>query len=313
MKGKKRIIIIAVAVILVLAAVGAALFFFLPRNEEEEIEQPEEIKIEFPLVYKLNDIEIPALRHISQDAEEANPEEAAQQPAAPQKEEPAKDPEENPEGAEEGSEEEKPEWKQESISATYTYRNFPDLLESITQYVSELTGGKGYFAVDEELEKKKAVPAQGEEGTYCLAKKGAEEGTVLHIKITWSGTDCSVVASYMPGEIKEPKKPGQSEYYEMQKAISILQAKEFVWSLPPSVLGLEGQSMSEYRIYTADIDVLVDGYPCIRLSIFEKAEGAGTNEPVGEYCLSRSGDKLYKIDKSTHKVQKIDLPDGAVA
>ncbi len=313
MKRKKRIILVVV-MLLVLAAAGAAAFFLLPKKEQEI--EPEKIEINFPLTYQLNDIEVPALQPVQQEPEEA---EDAKEKDEKAKEEPAKEEkkqkDQNGEGEEaEAAQEEdasKPTCEQESISVTYVYHNFPDLLESITQYVSTMTGGKGYFAVDEEMQKKKATAAEGAEGTYSLARVGQKEGTVICIKIDWAQPDCNVTVSYMPGEIKEPSKDKPENYYEMTKAISILEVKEFIWSLPPSVLGLEGDSMADYQIYTTGVDVVVDGKPCIRLNIFMKDKDAGTNVLVGEYCLSRTGESLYKIQEDTNRVKKVELPQGA--
>lgn len=315
MKGKKKIIIIVVvAVVLVLAAAGTAAFFLLPKDKGDE--EAEKFKVDFPATYQLNDIVIPALQVVQQ--EPADSEEAAE---TEEKEESGEEAPKDAEEQQEGSEEEKPAeedpnrptWKQESISATYVYHNFPDLLESITQYVAKMTGGQGYFAVDENMQKKKAVAAEGNEGSCSLAKTGDEEGTIIHLDIAWMGEDCTVVASSIPGEIKEAIETYESSGNSAgKKTLSLLEAKEFIWSLSPSALGLEGDNMRAYQIYTADVDAMVDGQPCIRLSIFKKEE-TGANVSAGEYCLTRTGDKLYRIQKGSNKVTQVELPISAIA
>lgn len=315
MKGKKRIIIIAVGLLLVLAVIGTAVLFLRPSNaEDEEVEtqpQPEVVKVDFPPTYKLNGFEIPALQVAGQEEtvpEETEPE-ATTKPEAMPTQKPAEDSTEgtDPSEPEDSS---KPSWNQERITATYVYHNFPDLVESISQYVTKMTGGRGYFVVDEDMVKQKATTIDSSEGTCAMAKPADKEGTLLHIQLTWSGDECKVVASNMPGEIKEPKRPDPSEYLEMTSSVSLLQAKEFIWSLPPSLLELEGDSMMDYRIYTADVDVIVDGYPCIRLNIFKNDEGVGTNAVAGEYCLSRDGAHLYRIEPNSNRVREIEIPEG---
>lgn len=312
MKGKKKIIIIAVAVVLVLAAVGAAVFFLLPKEEAGEEEKPEEIQVDFPAVYQLNEIEIPAIQVIREEPEST--EESAESDKAEKTDEgkDKKDPENTDEEEAEPQEEDpnRPTCEQERISATYVYHNFPKLQESLTNYIREMTSRKGYFAVDENMVKKKATPAEKSEGTCSLARTGDKEGMIVLVEITWSDPECNVEVSYIPGEIKEPKRPETTSYLEMKQSITILQAKEFIWSLHPSVLGLEGDSMSDYRIYTTDVDVIVNGYPCIRLNIFSNSDQTGTNEVAGEYCLSRNGENLYRIVENSNKVQKIELPEG---
>lgn len=320
MKGKKRIIIIIVGVLLVLAVIGTAILFLRPSGTDEEAEAETEVeetqpvveRVYFPPTYKLNDVEIPALQQIWDETE--MPEETTSETTEPEETtEPATEPSEDPTGETDPSEPDdpsKPAWDQERISTTYVYHNFPDLVESISDYVTKLTGGMGYFVVDDEMVKQKATAIKDSEGTCTMAKTADKEGMIYQIQLTWAGSECRVVASFMPGEIKEPKRPDPEEYLEMTNSVSLLQAKEFIWSLPPSVLELDGDSMMDYKIYTMDVDVLVNGYPCIRLNIFKHDDGVGTNAVAGEYCLSRDGAHLYRIEKNSNRVKEIEIPEG---
>ncbi len=93
--------------------------------------------------------------------------------------------------------------------------------------------------------------------------------------------------------------------------LSVSQAVNYVMTLPPSLLGLEGASMAEYDIYPGGAVVRVDGMACTELSVYDKNDAAGTNDIKGTYLLSRgSVRRLFNLNKLTKEVTEIELPEA---
>ena len=64
------------------------------------------------------------------------------------------------------------------------------------------------------------------------------------------------------------------------------EALDYVRGLPPALLGLEGSSMEDYRIYALDGMALIDGIPCIPVGVYRTAENTDTNVVEGSFFLA---------------------------
>jgi len=86
---------------------------------------------------------------------------------------------------------------------------------------------------------------------------------------------------------------------------------DYIKSLSPGALGLEGDSMEEYEVIPQGGVVLVDGKQCTEVFVYRKDDKAGTNCFLGSFLLDRSGGQLYRLDQDSGTVTPVDLT-GAV-
>lgn len=129
---------------------------------------------------------------------------------------------------------------------------------------------------------------------------------VLTVELTWSPGQCVVVGDQAEGRVTSPPPPERPSVGG--SSMSMREAAEFISGLSPSVLGLSGESMESYRVYALDGIVMVNGEPCLRLSVYSR-DGAGQgNEFSGTYLLNRSGTRLYVLNTQTDAVEELPLP-----
>ena len=65
-------------------------------------------------------------------------------------------------------------------------------------------------------------------------------------------------------------------------------------AMSPESLGLEGESMSEYRYYATGKTITVDGIKCREIMVYSVSGSAGTNDIEGRYLLSMDGRKVFR-------------------
>ncbi len=115
-------------------------------------------------------------------------------------------------------------------------------------------------------------------------------------------------------ENRDPADDGNDIDEEGTEPLSVSQAVNYVMTLPPSLLGLDGVNMNEYDIYPGGAVVRVDGMACTEMSVYRKSDTAGTNNIVGTYLLSRGESRhMFKLDKVSKQVTEIPLPDAEPA
>ena len=181
----------------------------------------------------------------------------------------------------------------------------PGMLASV--YTTLLTAEDvGFSQVDEELTRIKepeelAVAA----GSVHLAKNAPEEGKALSIQMVWTEEICTVTADLVDGRVKSPPEPA-SPMGPM--GLSAEQMMDYMQSLNPAVLGLEGSTMEGYDLLMQDGSVLIDNIPCVRINAYRIDSEIGTNEIGGNYFLSLDGTHLYRLDVASNSVEELALP-----
>lgn len=85
----------------------------------------------------------------------------------------------------------------------------------------------------------------------------------------------------------------EPEAFSMTMSESI----DYIETLAPRSLGLEGNSMDEYEVLPKIGTVLVDGVPCTEVFVYRQDDRTGTNVFQGTYLLDRSGMALYALDQ----------------
>lgn len=90
------------------------------------------------------------------------------------------------------------------------------------------------------------------------------------------------------------------------------EAVSYLESLSPQVLGLEGESMDEYELYSGGKVVMVEDIPCVEVTIYSAQNDTGTNDIQGRYLLSRSYPRrLFLVDDATRTAMELSL-EGVV-
>lgn len=274
--SRKKLIIVAAIVLVVGAAVAVAFFILKGRGGGEE-----DNTITPPLEYRIGGVDVVALpvqgEGITVYLEKPEPQE-------PDSEDGAGEPEEAP--------------SQETADAvTYRYEGLADSKALIAAYTMLMdTKDTGFTVVDQNLVRTDAPDFEAEEGTVRIARRGAEEGKVMSILMTWTQGSCTVTTDTPEGEISDPPEP---------EAMTVSEVADYVHTLSPSTFGLAGDSMQSYNVYVIDGTVLVDGVACIRLNVYRDDGEAETNEVAGNYFLSADRRHIYRLDVETGEVMEM--------
>ena len=308
-KSKKKKLLLILLPVLVLA-VGAAVFFFVVRprlgGEKPEEPPPPPEPVELPLMYTIGETEVHALPVWGESTVYLEEQEV-----------PAAESVEKTDAGEEGSgEDAKAEdagdegaGEELAVPTAVTYRyeglSSPGTLASV--YTTLMTlDDIGFSQVDEELVRIKEPEALAvEAGSVRLAKNAPEDGKAMSIQLEWTEEICTVTADLVDGRVKNPPEP-VSPMGPM--GMSADQIMDYIGTLNPSVLGLEGATMEEYDLLMQDGPVLIDGNPCVRVNAYRIDSETGTNEIGGNYFLSLDGSHLYRLDVASNSVTELDLP-----
>ena len=308
-KSKKKKLLLILLPVLVLA-VGAAVFFFVVRprlgGEKPEEPPPPPEPVELPLMYIIGETEVHALPVWGESTVYLEEQEV---PAAESVEKTDAGEENSGEDAEAEDAGDKSAEEEPAVPTAVTYRyeglSSPGTLASV--YTTLMTlDDIGFSQVDEELVRIKEPEALAvEAGSVRLAKNAPEDGKAMSIQLEWTEELCTVTADLVDGRVKNPPEP-VSPMGPM--GMSADQIMDYMGTLNPSVLGLEGATMEEYDLLMQDGSVLIDGNPCVRVNAYRIDSETGTNEIGGNYFLSLDGSHLYRLDVASNSVTELDLP-----
>lgn len=316
-KGKKKLLLILLPVLVL--AVGAAVFFFVIRprlggGDSKEPPPPE--PVELPLMYTIGETEIHALPVWGESTVYLEEEPAPVIEAPPVEEAPAEAaPADGGEAAAEGedaagdqeTEPEEPAEPEEPTVVGYRYEGLssPGTLADV--YITLMTQKDvGFSLVDGELIRiKEPEEPSLERGAVRLAKNAPEDGKAMCILLEWTEELCTVTMDLVDGRVKNPPEPVSPAG---PMGMSADQMIEYMQSLNPSVLGLEGSSMEGYDLLMQDGSVLIDGNPCVRISAYQTDSRTGTYAIGGNYFLSVDGAHLYRLDVDSNSVAELPLP-----
>lgn len=191
-----------------------------------------------------------------------------------------------------------PEMKDDKSSSTsaggsscqYTYANLAVGGEAVRQYAEKLVAeDEGFQVVDEAGTMAEAPDYSAESGSVALAKTASEDGKILRIDISWTATDCSIVLTRPNGEVSEPP----------VEPMTYTEAVDYIKSLPPAMLELEGDNMAGYSVYPMDGAVMVDNIMCLKLQIYPSPPPEKANAIAGTYLLSGDKKHIYLLEDET--------------
>jgi hypothetical protein len=178
----------------------------------------------------------------------------------------------------------------------YTYSGLSSPGQTSADYAALLTGADAPFSVvDDDCVQTDAPDYTQEEGSVCLARDAAQDGTVCFLKLEWDLDTCTVTAVTREGEVAAA---GEGR-------LTMLGALDYLSSFDPADLGLEGSSMDEYRLYALDGAVFVDGMPCLRVKVCSADSARQFNQIVGNYLITGDKRHLYSLDEITGAVEEL--------
>lgn len=271
----KLIIIILVVVLVLAAAAGAAVYFLFLREEGYKDPEPKELT-KAPAVYAAGADEVVSLDSIMDEGAAV-----LTTVEAPTR------------AAEEAGVDER----------TYRYKEAEDPQDLAEDYIKVLLGEEqGFTFTDIDNQMLAEEPdLKREAGSVILAKAGTVEGEdadpmTFRVVVAWSGQAVAIQVSHLAGSILPPPEP-EKEEGGGSAVTNVSEQVEFFENLSPSLLGLEGASMSEYELYAMDGWSFVNEEPCRQINVYYINMPAGTNRFQGTYFISGDLQRLYSMDK----------------
>lgn len=204
-----------------------------------------------------------------------------------------------------------------STVITYRYTGLSSPGSAVNGYVSLMTGEENGFSIVDSDFVMSEEPVYDEKGKVLLARNaepGEESGRaaaaeneagdgeeavpanrLLLLDISWDENGCEIVTREAEGVISPPPEP-----------MTMHEAQKYLESLPPEKLGLEGESMDRYDVFSFDGTIMVDNRPCVRMNVYSIDNVEQSNEFKGCYLMSLDGRHLYRLDTSTNEITELD-------
>ena len=197
---------------------------------------------------------------------------------------------------------------------TYRYSETQNPAKLAENYVSVLRGEEqGFILTDEENRMVEEEPDfESLTGTVILEKAVASEedaeaaNQIFRVIVAWSEYSVAIQVSHREGEILPPLKPESDNADGESGPTAMSEQMEYFTSLSPSLLGLPGDSMEEYRIYPVEGWVRVNGVSCRQMNVYLLDLPENTNTFLGTYYLSSDLQELY-MKTSTGSITQVDL------
>lgn len=95
-----------------------------------------------------------------------------------------------------------------------------------------------------------------------------------------------------------------------ENILTMSESVDYMQTLTPGQLGLEGDSMDDYEMLPSEGLILVDGEPCTEIMVYRRDPKTGTNVFQGSYLLDRSGSSLYRLDRDNNAVTELFASGG---
>lgn len=235
---------------------------------------PEEKTLKLPETYFSDSIKIKALYAGSGKDTEGSSAEEPEQP-----------PEDLEFSIQEPPKEDKDSSDTETITATiYTYSGVPEPSSVIKTFVGNTIYEYGFSLIDEEFYLMDTPDYDRAEGIVRLGLE--QDDTLLFLSAEWTEDSCIITTdSFAGAKISE------------RESLSLDEAVNYLYSIPPSKLGIEtDRPLQSYRIYAMDGIVMVNGYPCMRLNIYDAENPQNTNTITGQYFMTSDGKHIFHID-----------------
>lgn len=169
----------------------------------------------------------------------------------------------------------------EGDTTSYCYTELDAPVQAVTDYRSALESDYDCVPLSADGARLAQDETLSDQGELILARES--ESGLFQLDLTWDDTSCTVTPSFDAGGTL----PEESASMTMGEAV------DYFRSLPPSALGLPGESMSDYSIFCEDGLVLLDGAPCLCLNVYQDGSYQGS------FLFSPSDKSIYQLDRST--------------
>ena len=179
------------------------------------------------------------------------------------------------------------ETEEDIISYHYTGLDAP--AQAVTDYRDTLEADYNCVPLSAQGARLEEDQALSDSGQLVLAKESDSGSGLFQLDITWDDTSCTITPSFD----EDAALPEESSSMTMQEAV------EYLRSLPPSALGLTGDTMSGYDIFCEEGLVLLDGAPCLCLNVYH----SGTYQC--SLLFSPTSKALYRLNRSTGEVRPL--------
>lgn len=177
----------------------------------------------------------------------------------------------------------------EGEATSYRYTGLDTPVQAVTDYRDALETDYNCVPLSAQGDRMAEDETLSDSGELILAKESASGDGLFQLDLTWDEASCTITPSFDEGAAL----PEESSSMTMDDAVN------YVRSLPPSSLGLSGDTMSGYDIFCEDGLVLLDGAPCLCLNIYLSGSYQGS------FLLSPASKSLYRLNRSTGEVRPL--------
>jgi hypothetical protein len=153
--------------------------------------------------------------------------------------------------------------------------------------------GKIYLA--RPIVEKTETTETNDEGEEVVTVTETKTGFVFLMRISWGINWCAVTPEVWEGDIRKP--PAENSGTIMGTGMTLTQAVDHVKAMSPQKLGLDGDTMENYKVYALDGAAMVNDTYCLRLNIYSDSDHQ-TNAVEGQYLLSCDGLHMYQLTES---------------
>lgn len=166
-------------------------------------------------------------------------------------------------------------------TTSYCYTELDAPVQAVTDYRSALETDYDCVPLPADGARLARDETLSDQGELILARES--ESGLFQLDLAWDAASCTVTPSFEAGGTL----PEESASMTMDEAV------DYFRSLPPSALGLSGESMSDYSVFCEDGLVLLDGAPCLCLNVYRDGSYRGS------FLFSPSDKSIYQLDRST--------------
>jgi hypothetical protein len=195
---------------------------------------------------------------------------------------------------------------EEGEAAVYDYSGLSDTGTLIESYAAQMEGEEDPFSVvDGDMVLTDEPDYTQTEGSVNLAKAAPEDGKVYFLTVDWTEEACTVTVDTREGAISTGEEEEEPAEEQAQEGLTLVTAVDYLRSLTPDELGLDGSSMDEYEIYALDGAVYVDGRPCLRLKVCSTDNLQQANEISGNFLITGDKTHVYSLDEANGIVKEL--------
>lgn len=142
-------------------------------------------------------------------------------------------------------------------------------------------------------------------GTLALAKKASGDQKIFMIIVDWNPVGAVVTVYEEEGTLWIPPKKDSTA---AKSSLSVSDAVNFFETRTPDSLGLDGNDMSEFSVYSSEAIVIMNGVSYRQFTITKNPVDGGGSAFGGTYLMDSEGNTLV-LDRVTGTVSPLQVPN----